>query len=227
MDCRQVSERELAEKYVSGQLSSELQDQFEVHMLDCQECLSTVEALMSVRSSLAEQAHEIRRFSGRPARRFSLVWALAASLLVAGVIVFYFMQTRSHQPPDRAATQPSPVSPRQPGVKQINPLPVTSPGLSAKAHSPAQQDSGVAVPLHAATPNQQTKGAEQAAAAPQPKPPSGVDPRQQKDEIAQTVVKDGGRPRKSPGSISEEAAVELYDLGLVGPPAYTFAGFGG
>ena len=106
MDCRQVSGHELAEKYVSGQLDAELQDQFEVHMLDCPECLSTVEALMSVRNSLAAQADEIRKLSTRPARRFSLVWTLAASLLVAGVVAFYFMQSGSHHQPDRMAAQP-------------------------------------------------------------------------------------------------------------------------
>src|SRR5436309_2219546 len=228
MDCRQVSGHELAEKYVSGQLDAELQDQFEVHMLDCPECLSTVETLMSVRNSLAAQADEIRKFSTRPARRFSLVWALAASLLVAGVVAFYFMQSRSHQHADRMATQPPSVLPSQPGMDQTKPTSATNPSVSAKAHPPAQQNSSVAPALHATIPNQQTtKGGEQASVAPQPKPPSDINPRQQKDEAEQAVAKAGGKPRKSSQPISEETAVELYNVGLVDPPAYTFAGFGG
>src|SRR5947199_10022389 len=108
-------------------------------MRDCPECLSRVEALMSVRTSLAAQADEIRKLSTRPARRFSLVWALAASLLVAGVVAFYFMQSGSHHQPDRMAAQPPSVLPSQRGMDHTKPTPATNPSVSAKAHPPAQQ----------------------------------------------------------------------------------------
>jgi len=227
MDCRQVSEHELAEKYVSGELDAELQDQFEVHMLDCPECLSSVETLMSVRNSLAAQADEIRKFPTPPARRFALVWTLAASLLVAGVVAFYFMQPGNHHQPDRTATQLPSVSPSQETVSQASP-PATNPGTSGKPHPPAQQNSGVATPLHATIPNQQQpRGTEQVVVSPKSPPVSETNPRQQKDDTAQTVAKANEKPRKSPEPLSEETAVELYSVGLVDPPPYTFAGFGG
>ena len=93
MDCREINEQELAERYVSRLLAADLSDQLEVHILDCKECLAKIEVLSAVRRSLTEQADEIRLAAKHRAHRPFWVWAaLAASLVIVSLVGFYQME---------------------------------------------------------------------------------------------------------------------------------------
>ena len=48
MNCNQVAGQGIAELYVIGKLKSSLQDEFEVHVLECKTCLKTLEVLRGV-----------------------------------------------------------------------------------------------------------------------------------------------------------------------------------
>ncbi len=83
MNCQRVSDDELVERYLNGQLDPAVQDDLEVHILECPECLSRAEALSAIRANLAPRARKI----GSPAkttRRQQVAWMrrwiLSASL---------------------------------------------------------------------------------------------------------------------------------------------------
>jgi hypothetical protein len=83
MECQELQQSELAEKYVSGQLDPATQDQFEMHILDCPPCQQRVELLQTVREDLAVHAHEIREYSIAPRGRFwSWSWVAVAAMFV-------------------------------------------------------------------------------------------------------------------------------------------------
>ena len=52
MDCRQIAKQGLAELYVKGQLEPTLQNELEVHILDCKECFRRLELLHDLRVAL-------------------------------------------------------------------------------------------------------------------------------------------------------------------------------
>jgi len=56
---------ELAEKYLHGHLDPAAQDEFEVHILECAQCLRQVEAVQTLRQELAERAPQIRAAADR------------------------------------------------------------------------------------------------------------------------------------------------------------------
>ncbi len=100
MDCQELDRKELAEKYVSGQLDPALQDEFETHILECPRCLRTLEVLQNVRDDLADRAHEIRAHSSVQRVRFRWQWVAAVPvLLIAGVVgVYQLVHTPQHAP---------------------------------------------------------------------------------------------------------------------------------
>src|SRR5579859_2505131 len=61
MDCEQVARDELVEKYLSGQLEPPLQRDFQVHILECPECLALLETCEDIRDDLAPRAAAINQ----------------------------------------------------------------------------------------------------------------------------------------------------------------------
>ena len=59
MDCRRVAEEELVEKYVSGKLHSPLQDEFEIHFLECTTCAAMVEMYEELQTALFARQTQI------------------------------------------------------------------------------------------------------------------------------------------------------------------------
>lgn len=85
MECQQLGQSGMAEKYLSGQLDPTTLDEFELHILECPSCQRTLELLQTIRDDLAAHAHEIRAYS--PAPRGYLRWAWIAStgsVVIAG-----------------------------------------------------------------------------------------------------------------------------------------------
>jgi len=60
MECQELHRSELAEKYFNGQLDPATRDDFEVHILECPQCLQDVEAVLALREQLADRAPQIR-----------------------------------------------------------------------------------------------------------------------------------------------------------------------
>jgi len=59
MNCQQVAEDEIVEKYLAGRLESSLQDDFEVHVLECRECQALLETCQAARSVLVARGTEV------------------------------------------------------------------------------------------------------------------------------------------------------------------------
>jgi anti-sigma factor RsiW len=53
MQCQELHRDELAEKYLNGQLDPAAQDEFEIHLLECVQCLRQVEAFIATCMSFA------------------------------------------------------------------------------------------------------------------------------------------------------------------------------
>lgn len=60
MFCRDVEEQELATKYVARELGPVLEEQFELHLVDCGQCQTLLETLLALREELEARTREIR-----------------------------------------------------------------------------------------------------------------------------------------------------------------------
>src|SRR5215470_19078143 len=86
MDCSNIDRNELAEEYLNGALDEANQNDFEIHILECQKCLQAVETLQVVRFDLTDRAQAIRSQTPAQARWwFRWQWAaVACSLMIVG-----------------------------------------------------------------------------------------------------------------------------------------------
>src|SRR3954471_12925863 len=96
MFCRDLEENQIAEKYLNCQLNEAAQDEFELHILECEHCQSSLELLQSVRDDLISRAHELRTYSPAAPRRVRWTWVTAAALVVL-VIACGLLQLRKLQ----------------------------------------------------------------------------------------------------------------------------------
>jgi len=211
MDCQRIAEAELVEKYLNGQLDPALQDDLEVHLLSCAQCLAHAETLKTIRAGLATAEQEDRGASVR--MLWSLGWvragAAAAVLVLGGLGIYLFFQTSrkpaqtANTPKQAPANTPVPERPNEAAKEQNssghplqraekkNPAPEKNPGPdSRKTQAPEK------------TPEEQVATDHQAPGPGSSKPGSG-------------------RKEPSPG-MSDEDAVELYRLAAVQAPPYTF-----
>lgn len=223
MNCQNVGEDGIAEKYLKGELEPPVQDEFEVHILECPRCLQSVETLQEMRTALAAQAHEIRLASQRPSFRLRY-WAFAAVALVVFVGIGV-LQLRKRKPAGAEVSivqhQAPPSRTPQEAVKdQGNPLssgpsaPQPQKSLPSARHNPAsgkdtatELASGAASAEPPAMPIQEPSEAPPAAqisASNQPAVPPAV--------------------RKQQPVLTSEQALELYRLGEIHPAPYSFSG---
>ena len=114
MFCREVDERELAVKYFAGELGPEVRDEFEVHLLQCDRCRSSVEALQLTSDALAERAHEIRGYSRDLRAHPRWFWAATTATIVLvsalGVVEFPKFSHKTTASGSKAARDEAPRS---------------------------------------------------------------------------------------------------------------------
>lgn len=75
MSCHEIDRDELVASYVMGQLDPSRQDEFEIHVLECTKCLQALEMVQSVHDDLVQRAHQIR---AQPVRRPLFRWKSVA-----------------------------------------------------------------------------------------------------------------------------------------------------
>ena len=63
MECQELHRHQLAERYLNGSLDPAASDEFEVHILECANCLQHVEALQVLRQELTQAATRISAFA--------------------------------------------------------------------------------------------------------------------------------------------------------------------
>ena len=96
MLCREFEKNELVAKYVGGQLDPAAQDEFEIHMLDCESCRASVEILQVVREDLLARDREIRAYSPKPRGGLRWRWIAipATCVLVLAIGVLQWTRLR-------------------------------------------------------------------------------------------------------------------------------------
>lgn len=255
MQCQDLARDEHLEEYLNGQLGPATQDELEVHILECPSCLQALEILQTVRDDLARRAGEIRLHQS--ARRVWVRWQFVAGftvVLAVGSVVLrqtwqrYF---RSTPPPPVAASTAKPPTHTEvanaggPGQGLPSPekrLSETVSGTSATSHSPhretshspAQRESnktgtssspsrapGETV-LPAKNETDQTTTGTPPPAGGTPEPKAGSAP----DEVAATRSQPPGKTPPAE-TLSHEVEAELFRLGTVQAPPYTFSGLAG
>lgn len=216
MDCRGVDRNELVEKYLNGQLDEALQNDFEIHILECATCLQTVQALQEALDDLQERAYLLRTLPGRSGwhRRLWLV-TMAASVLVAVGAVGLL---RPWQTPKRWKPVTSGIPAGGGNTNAAPPdhppsAPLGSHAVTASKNSPSFTKRSASVPhagdgkLTATTPSDgQLNQTDVANVQPHP-------------DVGQSTA-----PIVKSAQESEEAAQERFRLGIVQPPAYAFSG---
>ncbi|MGB7760475.1 MAG: tetratricopeptide repeat protein [Bryobacteraceae bacterium] len=95
MDCEEIEETEIAEKYVTGQLDDIEQAEFETHFVACQRCFQQVQLLQDMQAALAP------RPSGH--WRWLAISAIAASLLVAAGVTWLRLRPVSEREAGQSA----------------------------------------------------------------------------------------------------------------------------
>lgn len=229
MNCQNVDDG-IAEKYLKGELEPPSQDEFEVHILECPQCLQSVEALQQLRTALTTQAHEIRLAS--PGRSFHLrYWAFAAVALVV-VVGIGVLQLRKRKPAGGGASVAQQQVPTS-RDRVVEPLPQEA--VKAQNHPPSsgptKSQPRKRVPSARQNPVLDNNASELASGPTSSEPARG--PVQEPSQApATTQVSDARQAatvvpreaRRPQPELTAEQALELYRLGKVHPAPYSFSG---
>jgi Putative zinc-finger len=244
MDCSEAANTSRMEEYLAGRMSATDQDQFEIHLLECQPCTTALEALLLLRSEVARNQSAIRAKTAGNASFFSrrnlFSVAFATLILVFGFAAYQKLSQETQQPiavqshsnsslPQVTAGTSAETSALQPGTPAVTSSPVIS-GKAANANPKPQTPEG-----NSPAPTAQTS--EEIAANPQPyAPPNTIAPgATELPEVGPYNSSSNNSPGKSKlpsennapaKTLTTQQGVELFKLSHVQPPAYSFAGLG-
>jgi hypothetical protein len=234
MNCQRIAEDELVERYLNGQLEDALQDDLEVHILECPHCLERAEALRLARASLAERAPAIRSLPAKGTLQRRLGWVgIAAALVAVCGITWYQYRSGSHRPKPQANVDLQSLHPVVPAVppQEASPAGTQEPDAGAhvavNTHTPGEKH-----PTAAGTNKKRESTAAAEIAANAGREQSAADGTTASQGAAEqhgaqesgSAAAFAARYGTSPTQMSEDQAVELYSLAAVQPPAFSFAG---
>jgi tetratricopeptide (TPR) repeat protein len=219
VDCRYVSNEELAERYLNGQLAGAEQDEFEVHLLECPACLESVESLRELRTAVASEAPRIRLAPERRKSPFWL-WSLGtASLLI--LITFALFQWRRPGNPVAKNQAPSPQQAVAPQAKE-QPVPAVPTTSAQKEALGAERRTSLA-----AKGGQPRNVQNNAPTLPSQAPETEIQIERPSATVAETKPADiQPHARNKPRELTPAEAIELYKLAEVHPAQYSFPGPG-
>lgn len=229
MDCRQPERDELVEQYLQGQMSSSAQDEFEVHILECSACLQAVETLQALREGLEQEAQRIR--SEVPVRKGWFRWQWAAGLAVLLIVLGVGFQSYRHRRPVQIAQPKAPaLSSPVPGIEppQQTPGPSDQVVITVPGPPPPPKKMGDVTVTATRVGSEEVPSPDVKAGTPEitiDKTPTALMPDEK--AVAHASPKDTAPQPNSATSqpVDEELAKELFLLGDVQAPAYTFSGF--
>ena len=233
MDCQEVARGELAEEYLRGRLEATQQDDFEAHILECEHCLRTVEALQALRNDLKRRAHEIRAYSGSQGNfRWSWLAVAALFLVVGGLVVRQVRQQRTGVAQQKPTQQNVATNSASGASETASQGVQQSPPPAQVAHSPALNARG---PKSTVSPQTVQKPGEEDKST-SPTPVVAANPENTPVPDSQVAVVTPGSVGKSAGTkspqpsatasglMSDDGERELFRLGSVRAPAYDFSG---
>jgi TolA-binding protein len=246
MQCRDESRQELLEKYLLGQLEPVAQDNLEVHLLECPGCLHSLETMQLLRDELAKGAAKIRSYT--PPRRVWVLWQFVGVFTVI-LVVIGAMSVMRMRHADREYSQAEQgtrntkanlstgrvTHSATPTLGQpIRGIPARSTNKSGKSTTTANAEPTQTTNMEAAPPVAEIgrahpveSGDHEQANVPSPTAPSSA-PSTGLSEVSQVATGiSHGTEQSTARPIDEQVEAELFRLGVVQAPPYTFSGFAG
>lgn len=242
MDCQAINREDWAEKYLGHRLDAAQMDEFETHLLECPKCARELELLQTVHADLAERAHEIRGWTASKPSFFRWQIVVLAGIVIvvatASVVLrWQKMQTASttsppppQKPPDVAPTtaQDSGTSVAKKQVELGNPQTPSQTLTSGAGREQVKLEKP-----HTAAPESQK--AEIAKANPptpdsslpinaKDTPNNSVKPAQEPQQVAAANSQSAVETAKAEAQLTTEQGVELFQVGAVEAPPFSFAG---
>jgi hypothetical protein len=106
MNCERVRGETMTEAYLTGRLSEQEREAFELHYLECNACFAELEAMRAVQGALRSMP---RAAASTPTRRVwqRPLWLLAAAALVIAVVA---IQPWTKSPSPQVAVAPKPAA---------------------------------------------------------------------------------------------------------------------
>jgi TolA-binding protein len=240
MDCQAINREDLAEKYLRHRLDAAQMDEFETHLLECAKCARELELLQTVQTDLAERAHEIRGWTApKPGFFRWQIIALAGIVIVVATasvaLRWQKMQTASTTaPPPQTPPPLTPTTTKDSGTSAANkPAPESNRPVNGRnvdfTLKGSRSSSNIAPSIGAAP----ASGKEMAGTrAPSEglsvagknvvDNPVNVVPEQQL--VAATNSQAAVETAKAEAQLTTEQGVELFQVGAVEAPPFSFAG---
>ena len=123
MDCKQIAEQDVLERYLLNQVNEQERDDFERHYFECGACFSQLQTALAVQFQLNRYPAVRAMVKGASMSR---IWAwipalVTAVVLLAGGAWWYSAQRHATQPASvyPQQKQPSPVNPAAPSLDQL------------------------------------------------------------------------------------------------------------
>ena len=111
MNCREVEEQDIIERYLLGRLAEPEREEFEKHYFECGLCFSQVQTRLALQAELRHQPLVPAHAPGASLRR---IWTWSpvflAFVLLSGVAIWWY-SSHSRQPSQQVASSPPKVSP--------------------------------------------------------------------------------------------------------------------
>jgi hypothetical protein len=242
MDCQAIDREDLAEKYLGHRMDAAQMDEFETHLLECPKCARELELLQTVQRDLAERAHEIRGWTApKPSFfRWQIVVLAGIVIVVATatiVVRWQKMQTASvtaPPPPPQANPPVTPTTTQESGTNASKDQaklenPQAAPPDEKKLLPPSRSPRNIApsigaVPVSgvnvAAAPTQSNQVSVDGKDAPN----ISVKPAQEPQQVASANSQPAVETAKAQAQLTTEQGVELFQVGAVEAPPFSFAG---
>lgn len=119
MECKQIEERDILDRYLIEQLTELERDEFEQHYFQCDSCFSQLQTALAVQSKLADEPFADERARGSVFRWY-WAWAPAAITVLLVVIGIWWYSGR-RRPTAQQASAPSQQNAPAPTISQVPP----------------------------------------------------------------------------------------------------------
>jgi tetratricopeptide (TPR) repeat protein len=120
MECKQVEEQGILERYLTNQLTDLERDEFEQHYFQCDSCFSKLQTALAVQSKLAHRQSTDEEVRGSILRWY-WTWAPAAATAVLLVAIgTWWYSARPRPTSQQVSTPPQPTAPA-PTISPVTP----------------------------------------------------------------------------------------------------------
>ena len=124
MNCREVEEQDILERYLLDGLTEPQRDEFEKHYFECSSCFSRLQTGLTVQEELRRQPRALGQAGGALLRRAWHWTPLFAALALLFAVGIWRYSARDHQPQPQVSSSPPKMNPEG-SVPSQSPSPAT------------------------------------------------------------------------------------------------------